>query len=668
MKNRSVSPNPLAQHVVVQPLAHLGCMATGYPNQVTSSSSHLQLRPTTITSYSPAPASSLPGFLQAHTAVHGGQQVATMPVVVQSWSPLPTHRYQMLPLSARTAPIFLQPCQHPASSSGSAPSPSARLTPHSAPASARSEFSSGACNLSSITSYTVPAAAPTARRVYHSTGCMNVPSASYSIHSAPSNCGPCNVSECSTGPPNFSSGAASGSPGSSQSTLINEGSNCTAPGISSHHLPAPTSKQTEPTTSHQRAASPSVLRSPDVVQGPRIVRPGAFLVTSDRSFTPGLLSPISMIIRSPLSPSQLNVRHSPKTPAESQLPPVLKSPAQASNVSPVQGGSFFATSGVMPPILTSSKRVLLASAAAAIAGQNVVAAPTCAGQPQLDDPSQNAAAINPQRPPADESSNSPSTAMASMALPSLSPEAAPTSNIKQSGKRLSVAEKANAAPLDLESICGSDPPAACVPPFTPPTLSTTFGPAQKAFGHPACSSAAVASSVLQGRSSPEALSLSPIWQVSPVLAIEALSCPISPGAPSFRDFQSPGNSATPRKSLVYSTTPSSALITISSVATPLRSPGSISSPTKSHVSPTAAFRGALRHPQALVARISSPTSRQRRRSTPPEGSVIEWPELYIREVGRAPATAEQLRAFVINRGGQLPWCVARQYVPVASRR
>lgn len=667
MKNRSVSPNPLAQHVVIQPLADYGFIPPAYTNQaqITSASSQLQLRPTKITSYSPASASSLPCLLQAPIRVHGGPQVATMPVVVQSWSPLPTHRYQMLPLSARTAPVVLQPCHHAASSSGSA---TARLTPYSAPATARSESSSGACNLSNITSYAVPAAALTARRGYHSTGCITAPSASYSIHSAPSNCGPCNVSVCSTGPSNSLSGAASGSPGSSQSGLINEGSSCTAPGISSHHVPVQNSKATEPTTSQQRVVSPSVLRSSAAVHGPRIVRPGAALGTLDHAFIPGLLSPISMIIRSPLSPSQLNVRHSPKTPAGSQLPPVLKSPAQASNVSPLQGGSSSAASSNMPPVLTSSKRVLLASAAAAIAGQIATPASFSPGQIDSDVVPRNATSLNPTSPAqhstAEKTSNPPSTLITLIAIPSLQQEEA-LSTTEHAVKRLSLIEKAKATPLDLESICGSDPPVVLAPPFTPPTVSTASGSSKKALGYQPCSSAAL-TSLVQGRSSPEALS--PIWQVSPVLPVEALSCPISPGAPSFRDFHSPGNSATPRKSLVYSTTPSSALITISSVATPLRSPGSVSSPTKFHVSPTAAFRGALQHPQALVARISSPTSRQRRRSTPPEGSVIEWPELYIREVGRAPATAEQLRAFVINRGGQLPWCVARQYVPATSRR
>lgn len=39
--------------------------------------------------------------------------------------------------------------------------------------------------------------------------------------------------------------------------------------------------------------------------------------------------------------------------------------------------------------------------------------------------------------------------------------------------------------------------------------------------------------------------------------------------------------------------------------------------------------------------------------------AAQWCQLYADEVGRAPANADQLRAFVLNRGGELSYCVAR---------
>jgi len=44
-------------------------------------------------------------------------------------------------------------------------------------------------------------------------------------------------------------------------------------------------------------------------------------------------------------------------------------------------------------------------------------------------------------------------------------------------------------------------------------------------------------------------------------------------------------------------------------------------------------------------------------------SVLEWHRQYLEEVGRQPTSADQFRAFVINRGGELPYCVARRAVP-----
>jgi len=41
-------------------------------------------------------------------------------------------------------------------------------------------------------------------------------------------------------------------------------------------------------------------------------------------------------------------------------------------------------------------------------------------------------------------------------------------------------------------------------------------------------------------------------------------------------------------------------------------------------------------------------------------AAAEWHELYLTEVGRLPANADQLRAFVVHRGGNLPYYVARR--------
>lgn len=175
---------------------------------------------------------------------------------------------------------------------------------------------------------------------------------------------------------------------------------------------------------------------------------------------------------------------------------------------------------------------------------------------------------------------------------------------------------------------------------------------------------------------------SPRWQVSPVTHAEALlsgpasASPLVP-TPLWRntwDSSPHGSGGTPRKSLVYSATPSSGTVTISSVATPLRSPSSCCSPSRMQMSPHG-FRTTLlstgRRPSVVVAAAalgSSPGAERRRRSSPPECSRLaeRWHQMYVREVGRMPTTAEQLRAFVIHRGGDLPWCVARRIIPVTQ--
>lgn len=174
------------------------------------------------------------------------------------------------------------------------------------------------------------------------------------------------------------------------------------------------------------------------------------------------------------------------------------------------------------------------------------------------------------------------------------------------------------------------------------------------------------------------------WQVSPVThAAEAKSGPASASplvlTPLLRntwDSSPHGSGGTPRKSLVYSATPSSGgTLTISSVATPLRSPSSCCSPSRAQMSPHG-FRSTLlstgRRSSVVVAGVasgSSPGAERRRRSSPPECSpsrlAERWHQMYVREVGRMPTTAEQLRAFVIHRGGDLPWCVARRIIPFA---
>lgn len=174
---------------------------------------------------------------------------------------------------------------------------------------------------------------------------------------------------------------------------------------------------------------------------------------------------------------------------------------------------------------------------------------------------------------------------------------------------------------------------------------------------------------------------SPRWQVSPVTHAEAKSGPASASplvpTPLWRntwDSSPHGSGGTPRKSLVYSATPSSGTVTISSVATPLRSPSSCCSPSRMQMSPHG-FRSTLlstgRRPSVVVAAAasgSSPGAERRRRSSPPECSRLaeRWHQMYVREVGRMPTTAEQLRAFVIHRGGDLPWCVARRIIPVTQ--
>lgn len=135
---------------------------------------------------------------------------------------------------------------------------------------------------------------------------------------------------------------------------------------------------------------------------------------------------------------------------------------------------------------------------------------------------------------------------------------------------------------------------------------------------------------------------------------------------------SPG---TTRRSLVYTPTASStkSFLTITSVATPLRTPTSAANMSPSRIlammsprTPWSAARSsnAGRSP---LASAGSPTrspirrrsSRCGRRSSAGQ-RAMEWRQLYLEEVGRLPANANQFRAFVLNRGGELPYCVARR--------
>lgn len=135
---------------------------------------------------------------------------------------------------------------------------------------------------------------------------------------------------------------------------------------------------------------------------------------------------------------------------------------------------------------------------------------------------------------------------------------------------------------------------------------------------------------------------------------------------------SPG---TPRRSLVYTSTTSSGMLTITSVATPLRTPVSVMSPSRMH-SPTKGWSFVVRSPRAADASQRSPTRQQRLSAGTVSlctlnglaaGQVVDWHMLYLREVGRHPVSADQFRAFVLNRGGHLPYCVARRVVTPLTR-
>lgn len=144
----------------------------------------------------------------------------------------------------------------------------------------------------------------------------------------------------------------------------------------------------------------------------------------------------------------------------------------------------------------------------------------------------------------------------------------------------------------------------------------------------------------------------PLWDVSDLLALGEVS------------------PRTPRRSLVYSPTPSSGMVTMTSVATPLRSPTSNCTPSRqltSPVTPRTPWGGGLLSPTALgqsaqAAAVSRLTNMAAGLSAT-QARVAEWHKLYMDEVGRQPADANQFRAFVLNRGGNLPYCVARRVVP-----
>lgn len=105
---------------------------------------------------------------------------------------------------------------------------------------------------------------------------------------------------------------------------------------------------------------------------------------------------------------------------------------------------------------------------------------------------------------------------------------------------------------------------------------------------------------------------------------------------------SPG---TPRRSLVYTPGSSNSLVSISSVATPLRSPAGPQSPTSRTVKATSS---------SWVAGPRSSNGHETR---------IGPLELYMQQVGRLPCNPDQLRAFVLNRGGQISYSLAKRLVP-----
>jgi len=92
------------------------------------------------------------------------------------------------------------------------------------------------------------------------------------------------------------------------------------------------------------------------------------------------------------------------------------------------------------------------------------------------------------------------------------------------------------------------------------------------------------------------------------------------------------------------------------------------SPTRGHCSPPGVpprspTRGPC-SPSRSSPRKSLPRSPPRRKSGPRASNgwarAMEWQQLYLQEVGRLPDNANQFRAFVLNRGGELPWSVARR--------
>mmetsp|Transcript_23349 Transcript_23349/g.44782 ORF Transcript_23349/g.44782 Transcript_23349/m.44782 type:complete len:357 (-) Transcript_23349:70-1140(-) len=153
---------------------------------------------------------------------------------------------------------------------------------------------------------------------------------------------------------------------------------------------------------------------------------------------------------------------------------------------------------------------------------------------------------------------------------------------------------------------------------------------------------------------------------------------------------------TPRRSLVYTPTPSSGMVTMTSVATPLRTPTSNCTPSRQLLSPstprtpwaTALGMGAsspATAPACCSHRIASVSQTVPRIFGAAEGRaasctdrrlsavwaaaglsgttrtrLAEWHHLYFEEVGREPSDPNQFRSFVVNRGGQLPWSIARR--------
>jgi len=78
-------------------------------------------------------------------------------------------------------------------------------------------------------------------------------------------------------------------------------------------------------------------------------------------------------------------------------------------------------------------------------------------------------------------------------------------------------------------------------------------------------------------------------------------------------------------------------------------PGDFASQSLLDVGPPSQTEGGTK------ARAASEGPNPRRTRSP-----AEWHQLYLQEVGRAPANADQFRAFVVHRGGDLPYVVARR--------